>query len=141
VAIGATLAALAVLAGIGPVARQQPDVYAGSRAFVASAEPRRIILYRPQNKSEASFFSGLGYHLLGDDVLARLSTLHVHEEVASGLPDGRDADLLVVHANAPGEPRFGIYKAQLDRRLAGTAWKPAYADPVAAAYLWKEGLQ
>ena len=140
-ALTATLAGFATLIGVEVVARAQTDLYASSRAFTMSAQRGGLMLYRPQNTSEASFFSGLGYHLLYGDVLARLPAIGVHDERAPALPDGREGDLLVMHAIAPAEPRFIGYKARFDARIATTNWRPAYSDPVAAVYVWTQSAR
>lgn len=125
-----------VLFGIDSLARQQPDLYGPLRTFAMSIDPPRTLLYRPSHKSETSFFSGIGYHMLGNDVLATLSTLAVHDEIPPALPTGRDGDLLVMHGGGPADLRFARYKTDFEQRIAGSRWRLGYADAYGTVYRW-----
>lgn len=140
-AVAAALAALALLGKIDPVARLRHDFHGASQAFIAGQGPGQIILYQPLAMNQAPHIAGYAYHLLGDDVLARLQRLKVYDEVASRLPDGRDGDLLVMHALTPAAAQIDSHRTQFDRRAAESNWRFAYSDPVAMAYVWKEAPQ
>ena len=135
-ALAMAVAGVLTLFRIEPVARLQADPFAGLRSFADSVVPARTIIYRPKQRGEASFFTGLGYHMLERDLLAVLPTLAIHDEAPPALPTGRDGDLLVIHGGGPTDTRFAQYKAAFEQRLAGTPWKPAYADVFGVAYRW-----
>ena len=135
-AVAMAVAGVLALFRIDPVARLQADPFAGLRSFADSVVPVRTIIYRPKQRGEASFFTGLGYHMLERDLLAVLPTLAIHDEVPPALPTGRDGDLLVIHGGGPTDTRFAQYRAAFEQRLAGTPWKPAYTDVFGVAYRW-----
>ena len=137
-ALLATVGTLALVPGIDFVARQQPDFFVDLRSFVATTRPSKIILHKPQSITETSYFGGLGYHLLQWDVPAMLRVLAVRPDAPPAIPQGRDGDLIVMHAIAPDDARFFRYKAQFDERVAGTGWMSVYSDRFSTAYAWKQ---
>jgi hypothetical protein len=137
VAIGAGAASL--LAGEA-LSRRQVDPYAPMREAAAAINPSRILVYRPRNKSEASFFTGLGYHMVDHPAHESLARIVVHDE-SGDVPAGRYGDLLVMHSAGPGDARFAAYHSAFDRRASGTGWQRAHVSAHGTIYRWTHERQ